>query len=60
MDSSISGRPTHYLCNEAYFYMLAKMKGKAVFIHVPSLKNMSDELFAKITKVIECSFGENI
>lgn len=40
--------------------MLAKMKGKAVFIHIPSIKNMTDELSAKIMKAIECSFGENI
>lgn len=60
VESSISDKPTHYLCNEAYFYMLAKMNGKGVFIHIPSLKNMTDILMTKITKAIECSFGENI
>lgn len=43
VESSISSRPTRYLCIAAYFYMLAKMEGSAVFIHIPSLKNLTDE-----------------
>lgn len=35
----ISGTPTYYLCNAAYYHMLCKNKN-AVFIHVPSTKGM--------------------
>lgn len=37
--SEISNRPTHYLCNEAYWYLLEKYHGKVVLIHIPTMKN---------------------
>ena len=37
--SEISNRPTHYLCNEAYWYLLEKYHRKAVLIHIPTMKN---------------------
>ncbi|MDD6036894.1 MAG: hypothetical protein PUC30_12040 [Lachnospiraceae bacterium] len=49
----ISGIPTKYLCNVAYFHMLQKVSGKAVFIHIPSLKNMSEGMVEKIVKYME-------
>ncbi len=49
----VSDEPTHYLCNEAYYYMLEKMSGKAVFIHIPSLKNMTEELMKKLSKSLD-------
>lgn len=49
----ISEIPTKYLCNAAYFYMLQKVSGKAVFIHIPSLKNMSEHMMEKIVKSME-------
>lgn len=49
----VSKTPTRYLCNAAYFHMLQKVSGKAVFIHVPSLKNMSDGMAEKIVKCLE-------
>lgn len=48
----VSKTPTRYLCNAAYFYMLQKVSGKAVFIHVPSLKNMSEKMAGKIVKCL--------
>lgn len=36
--STISKEPTHYLCNEAYWHLLEKFKGKAVLIHIPTAK----------------------
>lgn len=49
----VSNIPTKYLCNAAYFHMLQKFNGKAVFIHIPSLKNMSDDMMEKIVKCME-------
>ena len=48
----VSKTPTRYLCNAAYFHMLQKVSGKAVFIHVPSLKNMSEKMAEKIVKCL--------
>ena len=39
---TISQKPTQYLCNEAYWYMLEKYKGNAVLIHIPTMKNFTD------------------
>lgn len=50
---TVSEIPTNYLCNVAYFYMLQKVSGKAVFIHIPSLKNMSEHKMEKIVKSME-------
>lgn len=38
IENFICSKPTHYLCNEAYWYILRKLKGRAVFIHIPSIK----------------------
>jgi pyrrolidone-carboxylate peptidase len=40
----ISEVPTHYLCNEAYYQMMKKMDCPVLFVHIPTLKNMSEEL----------------
>ncbi len=45
-----SDKPTHYLCNAAYYHMLKK-NPNTVFIHIPSLKGMSSELMDKLIKV---------
>ena len=44
---SISEKPTHYLCNAAYYHMLGKNLN-TIFIHIPSLKNMNDDLMNKL------------
>ena len=49
----VSEIPTKYLCNAAYYHMLQKVSGKAVFIHIPSLKNMSEHMKEKIVKCME-------
>ena len=48
----ISDTPTHYLCNNAYFRMLRKTNGKAVFIHIPGNRSMTRELMAGILKTL--------
>lgn len=49
----VSEIPTKYLCNAAYYHMLQKVSGKAVFIHIPSLKNISENMMEKIMKSME-------
>ena len=41
INSTISKTPTHYLCNEAYWYLLEKYQGRAVLVHIPTIKNFS-------------------
>lgn len=50
---SVSHNSTHYLCNEAYFYMLKKMNGHVVFAHIPSTKNLTEEMLQKLVLVFE-------
>lgn len=44
----VSNKPTHYLCNEAYWFILKKFSGKAVFIHIPSIKSINESFIEKI------------
>lgn len=44
----ISDTPTQYLCNEAYWFSLRKFKGKVVFLHIPSLRNVDESFFEKM------------
>ena len=48
----ISDTPTHYLCNDAYFRMLRKTNGKAIFVHIPGSRYMTQELMAGILKTL--------
>ena len=50
---AVSKIPTKYLCNAAYFHMLQKTSGKVVFIHIPSIKNMSEGMMEEIVKCME-------
>lgn len=49
----VSEDPTQYLCNAAYYHMLHKTDGKAVFIHIPSIKNMSEAMSKKLTRCVK-------
>ena len=49
----ISNNPTHYLCNEAYWYLLHKFKGNVVLIHIPSIKNIDETFIDKIKRAFE-------
>ena len=48
VENVISETPTQYLCNEAYWYALQKFERKAVFIHIPTLKNIDDNFISKM------------
>ncbi len=49
----LAENPTHYLCNEAYYYMLKKVCRRALFIHMPPLKNFSNDMAEAIIKAIQ-------
>ena len=49
--NTISVTPTHYLCNEAYWYALKKFERKAVFIHIPTLKNIDKSFIDKMKEL---------
>lgn len=40
----ISDEPRRSLCNDAYWHMLTRFEGRAVFIHIPTIKH-ADEAF---------------
>ena len=47
----ISNKPTAYLCNAAYYYMLKKNRN-TVFIHIPSIKGMNNSLMNKLLHMV--------
>ena len=51
IENTISVIPTHYLCNEAYWYALQKFERKAVLVHIPTLKNLDENLISKIKEL---------
>ncbi len=52
VDNHISATPTHYLCNEAYWYILKKFNGKAAFIHIPTITYIDDSLIKKVKQAL--------
>ena len=44
----ISDKPTVYLCNEAYWYVLRKFSGRALFIHIPTIKYADEQFIGKV------------
>lgn len=51
VENIISETPTHYLCNEAYWYALQKFEGRVVFIHIPTLKNIDENFISKMKEL---------
>ena len=49
---SVSETPTAWLCNEAYWHMLRKFDGRAVFIHVPTVRNADEAFVRKIRRAL--------
>ena len=50
--TNIGNTPTHYLCNEAYWYMLRKFNCHVIFFHVPSIKYITENFIEKIRSVL--------
>ena len=53
---NLAENPTHYLCNEAYYFMLKKYDGRALFIHIPPLKYFSNETAEAVAKAVQCEY----
>ena len=53
VSAEISEIPTAYLCNEAYWHMLEKFSGRAVFIHIPTIKNVDECFVERMKKVFQ-------
>lgn len=49
---TVSENTSKYLCNEAYFYMLKKFGGKALFFHIPPLRYMTDQMARSIVRAV--------
>lgn len=50
--AEISETPTAYLCNEAYWHLLGKFSGKAVLIHIPTMKNAGEGFCGKVQQAL--------
>ena len=48
IQSVISEEPTAYLCNEAYWHILEKFSGRAILIHVPTIKHADAEFYERM------------
>ncbi len=48
IDYCVSKRATKYLCNEAYYHMLNKNEGNAIFVHIPSIPHMDKDFLEKL------------
>lgn len=46
--NTLSDEPTPYLCNEAYRAALQKFGGKAILIHIPTIKYADDAFIQRI------------
>lgn len=57
INNFISDNPGYYLCNEAYWHALQKFNGRAVFIHIPTIKNIDDIFIDKMKKFISYEAG---
>ena len=52
LETKVSEIPTAYLCNEAYWHLLRKFSGRAVLIHIPTLKNADEFFTAKVQRAL--------
>ena len=53
LNYTISEKPTHYLCNEAYYQMMQKMNCPVFFVHIPTMKNMTEDFFEKLKTMFD-------
>ena len=52
LEAKASEIPTAYLCNEAYWHLLRKFGGRAVLIHVPTMKNAGEYFIRKVQQAL--------
>lgn len=51
ISNCLSDKPTRYLCNAAYWYLLRKFDRKVVLIHIPSIKNLNEHFIDGMKQV---------
>ena len=52
LEAKVSDVPTAYLCNEAYWHLLRKFSGRAVLIHIPTMKNADGHFIRKVRQAL--------
>ncbi len=57
INSYVSEEPTAYLCNDAYWHMLKKYSGRAVFIHIPTIKHINERFIESMKLAFELYCG---
>ncbi|MBQ2609366.1 MAG: hypothetical protein II586_03335, partial [Butyrivibrio sp.] len=60
IDPVISDDPGKSLCNEAYWHMLSRFNGQAVFIHIPTVRYADEVLIDKMIVSVRKSITECI
>ena len=48
VEAEISDNPQNSLCNEAYWYGLTRFDGRAVFIHIPTIRYADENFLNKM------------
>ncbi len=51
IEAEISDDPKNSLCNDAYWQALTKYAGRAVFIHIPTIKYADERFLDKMKRV---------
>lgn len=57
INNFISDSLGHYFCNDAYWYALQKFNSRAVFIHIPTIKNIDNDFIDKMKKFVSYEMG---
>ena len=52
--SRLADNPTRYLCNDAYWQLLNKFSGRALLIHIPTVKYFGADLLYRLQKAFSC------
>ena len=50
----LADNPTRFFCNDAYWQLLSKYSGRALLIHIPTVKYFDDELLGRLHKAFSC------
>jgi len=51
---AVSRQPSGYLCNAAYYRLLERMSCPVVLLHIPSQRNLSQELLTRLIAAFSC------
>ena len=60
LEQTISDDPGNSLCNEAYWHALSRFNGRAVFIHIPTVRYADEVFIDKMIVSVRKSITERI